>query len=73
MDVQPLAAAHVVVAAVPPAGHLITDDPALLRLPSGRLLATFTFRGTRGPNVTQQPAAVPARAQRRMKDARGSS
>ena len=43
MDEQPLAPEYVVVGAAP-AGDLITDDPALVRLPSGRLLATFTFR-----------------------------
>ena len=48
MDVQPLAQGHVVVATVP-AANLITDDPALVKLPSGRLLTTFTLRGTRGP------------------------
>ena len=47
MAVEPLAQGYVVVGRVP-AGGLITDDPALVRLPSGRLLATFTFRGTRG-------------------------
>ena len=54
MEVQPLAPGYVVVGAVP-SGDLITDDPALVRLPSGRLLATFTFRGTRGPNAQSNP------------------
>ena len=54
MDEQPLAPGYVVVGAVP-SDDLITDDPALVRLPSGRLLATFTFRGTRGPNAQSNP------------------
>ncbi len=45
MKAQPLAQDHVIVARTP-SPDLITDDPALVRLPSGRLLATWTFRRT---------------------------
>ena len=44
-----------VVVANAPSDDLITDDPALIRLPSGRLLATFTFRGTSGPAAQGNP------------------
>ena len=47
MAPTPLAQNYTVVAQAPPG--LITDDPALLRLPSGRLLATYTFRFVADP------------------------
>jgi len=45
---KPLAQDHVVVAERP-STDLISDDPALTKLPSGNLLATWTFRGTKPP------------------------
>lgn len=38
-----------------PSPDLITDDPCLIRLPDGDLLATWTFRGTHGPWKTANP------------------
>lgn len=54
MAPHPLAQDFVVVAERPSL-DLIVDDPALVRLPSGALLATFTFRGTRGDAAHSNP------------------
>ena len=44
---QPLAQDYIVVAETPSPDR-ITDDPSLTKLPSGRILATRTIRGTKG-------------------------
>ncbi len=44
-----LAQDHVVVAERPSPDRIV-DDPCLVKLPSGRLLASWTFRGTSGPD-----------------------
>jgi len=54
MAMRTLAQDFVTVAKTPPP-DLITDDPAILRLPSGRLLATWTFRGTKGEAAHSNP------------------
>ena len=54
MPTQTLAGDFVVVARTP-SPELITDDPAILRLPSGNLLATWTFRGTKGEAAHSNP------------------
>jgi hypothetical protein len=54
MSIKPLAQDYVIVGRSP-RPELIMDDPALAKLPSGRLLATFTIRGTHGASAWGNP------------------
>jgi hypothetical protein len=54
MKTGPLAQDYVVVGKTP-AADLITDDPALTKLPGGGLLATWTYRGTVGETKNTNP------------------
>ena len=47
-----------VVVAERPSLDLLVDDPALVSLPSGALLATSTFRGMRGEAAHSNPQRV---------------